>query len=136
MALDLIWLYNSLDKIAQILCCNESDENYISLKILFQEYLSGGKLRVQEIGPYVFEEKWKRDDVEWSKDEEEVRRRHLEILPIFGIYIIRFVLLFIAPRVRNGRFVQLTRDYNDRFYWYISILQMHLHIVIQSICCV
>jgi len=40
-----------------------------------EEYLSGGKLRVQEIGPYVFEEKWKRDDVEWTQDEEEVSFR-------------------------------------------------------------
>jgi len=37
-----------------------------------EEYLSGGKLRVQEIGPYVYEEVWEREDVEWSEDGSEV----------------------------------------------------------------
>ena len=37
-----------------------------------QEYLSGGKLKVEEIGPYVYEEVWEREDVEWSEDGSEV----------------------------------------------------------------
>lgn len=37
-----------------------------------EEYLSGGKLKVEEIGPYVYEEVWEREDVEWSEDGSEV----------------------------------------------------------------
>jgi len=40
-----------------------------------EEYLSGGKLRVQEIGPYVFQEKWKREGIKWTDDQEEVSFR-------------------------------------------------------------
>ena len=40
-----------------------------------QEYLAGGKIRVQEIGPYVYEEKWVRENVSWSQDETQVSFR-------------------------------------------------------------
>ena len=40
-----------------------------------EEYLNGGKLRVQEVGPFVYEEKWVREDVEWSEDDSEVSFR-------------------------------------------------------------
>jgi len=38
-----------------------------------EEYLSGKKLRLQEIGPYVYEEKWQRENVVWSNEDLEVR---------------------------------------------------------------
>ena len=37
-----------------------------------EEYLAGGKLRVEEIGPFVYEEKWVREDVQWSNDNSDV----------------------------------------------------------------
>jgi len=37
-----------------------------------EEYLAGGKLRVQEIGPFVYEENWVREDVQWSNDNSDV----------------------------------------------------------------
>ena len=39
---------------------------------IFQEYLAGGKLRLEEVGPFVYEEKWERVGVEWFDDETEV----------------------------------------------------------------
>jgi len=40
-----------------------------------EEYLNGGKLRVEEVGPFVYEEKWVREDVQWSEDDSEVSFR-------------------------------------------------------------
>ena len=40
-----------------------------------EEYLTGGKLRVEEVGPFVYEEKWFREDVQWSEDDSEVSFR-------------------------------------------------------------
>jgi len=40
-----------------------------------EEYLTGGKLRVEEVGPFVYEEKWVREDVQWSEDDSEVSFR-------------------------------------------------------------
>jgi len=37
-----------------------------------EEYLAGGKLRLEEVGPFVYEEKWERVGVEWFDDETEV----------------------------------------------------------------
>jgi len=40
-----------------------------------QEYLAGQKLRVAEVGPYVYEEKWEREGVAWSNDDKQVNFR-------------------------------------------------------------
>jgi len=40
-----------------------------------QEYLEGGKIRLEELGPYVYEEKWQREGVAWSNENTEVKFR-------------------------------------------------------------
>jgi len=40
-----------------------------------QEYLSGGKIRLQEVGPFTYEEKWQREGVAWSDGDKEVKFR-------------------------------------------------------------
>merc|ERR1712042_206210 len=40
-----------------------------------QEYLAGQKLRVAEVGPYVYEEKWEREGVAWGNDDKQVNFR-------------------------------------------------------------
>jgi len=40
-----------------------------------KDYLSGEKVRVEEIGPYVYEEKWERENVSWSDENQQVRFR-------------------------------------------------------------
>ena len=36
-----------------------------------KDYLSGEKVRVEEIGPYVYEEKWERENVSWSDENQQ-----------------------------------------------------------------
>jgi len=38
-----------------------------------QEYLSGGKIRLQEVGPYTYEETWQREGVAWSEGDKQVK---------------------------------------------------------------
>ena len=38
-----------------------------------QGYLAGEKLRLAEVGPYVYEEKWERVGVAWSNDYKQVK---------------------------------------------------------------
>jgi len=40
-----------------------------------QEYLAGEKLRLAELGPYVYEEKWEREGVAWTNDDKQVKFR-------------------------------------------------------------
>jgi len=40
-----------------------------------QEYLTGAKIRLAEVGPYVYEEKWEREGVAWSNEDKEVKFR-------------------------------------------------------------
>lgn len=40
-----------------------------------QEYLAGEKLRLTELGPYVYEEKWEREGVAWTNDDKQVKFR-------------------------------------------------------------
>ena len=40
-----------------------------------EEYLGGGKLRVEEVGPFVYEDKWVREGVQWSEDNSVVSYR-------------------------------------------------------------
>lgn len=40
-----------------------------------QEYLSGEKIRVEELGPYVYEEIWQREGVAWSNGDLQVKFR-------------------------------------------------------------
>ena len=40
-----------------------------------QEYLSGNKIRVEELGPYVYDERWQREGVAWLNGDTEVKFR-------------------------------------------------------------
>jgi len=40
-----------------------------------EEYLAGGKIKLDEIGPFVYQEAWSRRGVEWSEDDTEVKFR-------------------------------------------------------------
>ena len=46
-------------------------------KIVFvrQEYLAGGKIKLEEVGPFVYEEKWVREEVEWLEENTAVKFR-------------------------------------------------------------
>ena len=41
--------------------------------IVIQEYLGGGKIKLEEVGPFVYEEKWVREEVEWLEENTAVK---------------------------------------------------------------
>ena len=41
---------------------------------------------MQEVGPYVWEERWQREEVAWSEDQEEVSPAHNIYTTILNIY--------------------------------------------------
>ena len=43
--------------------------------IVIQEYLGGGKIKLEEVGPFVYEEKWVREEVEWLEENTAVKFR-------------------------------------------------------------
>lgn len=40
-----------------------------------EEYLAGGKIKLEEVGPFVYEEKWVREEVEWLEENTAVKFR-------------------------------------------------------------
>merc|ERR1719397_269738 len=40
-----------------------------------EEYLAGAKIKLQEVGPFVYEEAWQREEVQWLEKDTEVKFR-------------------------------------------------------------